>query len=94
MPWGFLRGAVVKNPPSNARDTNSTPGPGRFHMPQSSSAYALDLLSLHSLAHAPQQEKPPQWEAQAPQLESSPCSLKLKKAHVQPRAAHIQYSQK
>ena len=60
LPWGFLRGAVVKNPPSNARDTNSIPGPGRFHMPQSSSAYALDLLSLHSLAHAPQQEKPPQ----------------------------------
>ena len=60
LPWGFLRGAVVKNPPSNARDTNSITGPGRFHMPQSSSAYALDLLSLHSLAHAPQQEKPPQ----------------------------------
>ena len=30
-----------------------------------------------------QQEKPPQWEAQAPQLESSPYSLQLEKAHVQ-----------
>ena len=25
-------GAVVKNPPANARDTGSSPGPGRSHM--------------------------------------------------------------
>ena len=30
---GFLGGAVVKNPPANAGDTGSSPGPGRFHMP-------------------------------------------------------------
>ena len=29
-------GAVVKNPPANAGDTGSSPGPGRSHMPQSS----------------------------------------------------------
>ena len=29
---GFPGGAVVKNPPANAGDTGSTPGPGRFHM--------------------------------------------------------------
>ena len=32
LPWGFPCGAVVKNPPSNARDTDLIPGPGRFHM--------------------------------------------------------------
>ena len=33
--WGFPGGAVVKNPPANAGDTGSIPGPGRSHMPQS-----------------------------------------------------------
>ena len=28
-------GAVVKNPPANAGDTDSSPGLGRSHMPQS-----------------------------------------------------------
>ena len=32
---------------------------------------------------APQQEKPPQWEAFAPRLESSSCTLQLEKAHTQ-----------
>ena len=31
----FLGGAVVKNPPANAGDTGSSPGPGRSHMLQS-----------------------------------------------------------
>ena len=34
-------------------------------------------------AHAPQQEKPPQWEACTPQLESSPYSPQLEKDHKQ-----------
>ena len=29
---GFPDGAVVKNPPANAGDTGSIPGPGRYHM--------------------------------------------------------------
>ena len=29
-------GTVVKNPPVNAGDTGLSPGPGRYHMPQSS----------------------------------------------------------
>ena len=29
---GFPGGAVVGNPPANAGDTGSIPGPGRFHM--------------------------------------------------------------
>ena len=28
----FPGGSVVKNPPANARDTGSNPGPGRSHM--------------------------------------------------------------
>ena len=32
---GFPGGAVVKNLPANARDTDSSPGPGRSHMPWS-----------------------------------------------------------
>ena len=31
----FPGGAAVKNPPANAGNTGSSPGPGRFHMPQS-----------------------------------------------------------
>ena len=32
---GFPGGTVVKNPPANAGDTRSSPGPGRSHMPRS-----------------------------------------------------------
>ena len=32
---GFLGGTVVKNPPANAGDPGSSPGPGRSHRPQS-----------------------------------------------------------
>ena len=31
-PQDFPGGAVVKNPPSNAGGTGSSPGPGRSHM--------------------------------------------------------------
>ena len=31
----FPGGAVVKNPPANAGDTGSIPGPGRSHTPRS-----------------------------------------------------------
>ena len=32
---GSPGGAVVKNPPANAWDMGSSPGPGRSHMPRS-----------------------------------------------------------
>ena len=32
---GLPGGAVVKNPPANAGDMGSIPGPGRSHMPRS-----------------------------------------------------------
>ena len=31
--WDFSGGTVVKNPPTNAGDMGSSPGPGRSHMP-------------------------------------------------------------
>ena len=85
-------GTVVKNPPANAGDTGSSPGPGRSHMAWSDWAHKPQLLSLRSRAHepqllsphaatteahaprarAPQQEKPPQWEAHAPQQRVAP----------------------
>ena len=43
---GFPGGAVVENPPANAGDTGSSPGPGRSHVPRSSWARAPQLLSL------------------------------------------------
>ena len=51
---GFPGGAVVKNPPANAGDTGSSPGPGRSHMPRSNEARAPQLLSLCSRACEPQ----------------------------------------
>ena len=35
LSWDFPGGAVVKNPPPDAGNTGSSPGPGRSHMPQS-----------------------------------------------------------
>ena len=45
---------MVENPPANAGDMGSSPGPGRSHMPRSNKAHAPQLLSLHSRAHEPQ----------------------------------------
>ena len=67
-------GSVVKNLPASARDMGSIPGPGP-EIP-----HAAEQLSLHAAATefacpkawALQQEKPPQREACATQLESSP----------------------
>ena len=43
---GFPGGAVVESLPANAGDTGSSPGLGRSHMPRSSWARGLQLLSL------------------------------------------------
>ena len=51
---GFAGGTVVKNPPANAGDTGSSPGPGGSHMPGSSWACAPQLQSLRSRAQEPQ----------------------------------------
>ena len=49
---------MIKNPPANAGDTGSSPGPGRSHMPRSNIARAPQLLSLRSRTHEPQLLKP------------------------------------
>ena len=41
---GFPGGAVAGNPPANAGDTGSSPGPGRSHMPWGNWAQAPQLL--------------------------------------------------
>ena len=50
----FPGGSVVKNPPANAGDMGSSPGPGRSHMLRSNEARVLQLLSLSSRARRPQ----------------------------------------
>ena len=50
----FPGGTVVKNPPANAVDVGSSPGPGRTHMLRSSQARAPQLLRLRSRARMPQ----------------------------------------
>ena len=56
---------MIKNPPANAGDTGSSPGPGRSHMSQSNWARAPQLLSLHSGARKPQLLSPSATTAEA-----------------------------
>ena len=90
----FPVGPMVKNPSANAGDIGSIPGLGKFHMPWATkSLYLLSpnfraceaqlLKSACPRAPALQQEKPLQWEACAPQLESSPCLPQLEKTWEQ-----------
>jgi len=47
--------ALVKNPPANAGDTGSMPGPGKFYMPQSNQAHMPQLpmpASLEPVLHS------------------------------------------
>ena len=90
--WGDFPGdPVVKNLPVNAGDTSSILGLGRSHMAMEQlSLWATTTEDLTPRAHAPQQEYPPQWDACAAQLESSPHWPQLEKAYTQqqrPRAA-------
>ena len=83
----FPCGLVVKNLPANAGNMSLIPGPGRSHRPWGNKAHAPQLLRLRSRvcvpqilkavsrAWAPQQEELQQWEARAPQLESSPLII-------------------
>ena len=67
----FTGGSVVKNSPANARDMDSIPGPGRFHVPQGS----WDLQPLKPARLGPVlQQKPLQWEACAPRAERRPLA--------------------
>ena len=86
-----------ESPPANAVDMGSIPGIFQENptyrratkpMHHNYLAHALETVSCNYRAHVPevcalQQEKPPQWEAWAPQLKSSPHSLQWEKAHTQ-----------
>ena len=88
---GFPGGVEEKNLPVSAGHVGSFPGPGRSHVPQICEACVPQLLSLCSRAQELQllkstcpracapQEKPPQRQAGAPQLENSPRSQQLEK---------------
>ena len=52
----FPGGAVVKNPPANAEDMGSSPGPGRSHMLQSNWAHAPEPTLCNKRSH--RNEKP------------------------------------
>ena len=50
-----------KNPPDNAGDMGSMPGPGRLHMPWATKAHALRILSpcaANTEAHEPRVSAP------------------------------------
>ena len=59
---------MVKNPPANAGDKGSSPGPVSSYTPRSNEARAPQLLSLRSRAQKPQLLSPraPTTEARAP----------------------------
>ena len=48
---GLPGGSVVKNPPANAGDMGSIPGPGRCHTPRGNEARVPQPLDLCSRAH-------------------------------------------
>ena len=64
---------VIKNPPANAWDTSSIPGPRRSHMTQGSQVHVPRQLSPHTLQSMPCNKRSHcKWGAHALQLESSP----------------------
>ena len=73
MSWGFPSGSVIKTPPANARDTVSTPVPGRSYMLPSHYTRAPQLLRLRSTVQEPQLPRPHATTAEA-RVPSSPCS--------------------
>ena len=90
---GFPGGSVVKNLPANAEDTGSIPAPRRFphDMEQPSMGATITEFvpwGLYSETTEPtcpragalQEEKRPQSEARAPQLETSSCLLQVEKS--------------
>ena len=77
-----------KNPPCNAGDTGSIPGPGRYHMLRSNEACVLQLLSPPE----PQLLKPTCPRARAPHARSHQNEKPLNHIEEQPPAHHNQKS--
>ena len=85
MITGFPGGTVVENPPANAGDMGSSPGPGGSHMPRSNWARAPQLLSLRSRAREPQLLSPRATTTEAVRLEPV---LRNKRSHRNEKPAH------
>ena len=92
MTWRDFPGSPVgKNRPAKAGNTGLIPGPGTNILyttgqlsPMRPNYWAhTPQLMKPMWAHAQQQEKPPQWEAHALQLECGPLLLQLEKACMQ-----------
>ena len=73
---------VTESSAANAGDMGSILDVGRLHASEQQRMCAAIPKPSLPRACALQQEKPPQWEACAPLLENSPCSLQLEKAHT------------
>ena len=77
--WGLPWCHVVKNLPVNAGDTGLTPAWEYPSCPFTTAAKPVlrspGAAAAEARVRAPQPEKPLQWEACAPQPDSSPCSL-------------------
>ena len=91
MGGDFPGGPVVKNMPANTGDMSSVPGLGtkiphatEQLRPCTTTSEPMMLLLKPTCPRicAPQHKKPPQGEADTPQLESSPHWLQLEKAHT------------
>ena len=82
---GFPGGAVVRNPPANAGDTGSCPGPGRPHMPRSNWAREPQLLSLRIWSLCSATREVATVRGLRTTMKSSPRSPQLEKALTQKR---------
>ena len=88
---GFPGGPMVKNLPATAGDPGLICGLGSSHMPQSNMHHAPQLLKPKCPSACAPQEKPPQWGACAPRLESRPCSPHLEESpHAATKTQHSQ----
>ena len=89
---GFPGDSVVRSLPANAGGRGLIPGVGGSHMSRDNGTRSAAAIEVHwPGACTPQQEKPLQWEAHAPQLETHPHSPQLEKACA---AAKTQCNQK
>ena len=84
----FPGGSVVGNPPANAGDTGSSPGPGGSHMPRSDWARVPRLLSLRSGAREPQLLSPCSTTREATARRGSHTAMKSGPRSPQSEEAH------
>ena len=83
MKRGFPGGAVVENLPANARDTGSSPGLGRSHVPQSNWAREPLLLSLRVWSLCSATREAATVRGPCPAMKSGPRLPQLERALAQ-----------